>query len=172
MNKIKFVLLLLPVLAMISCGSNKEIKQMHKEISELEGGLFADSLKPVDRLKAQEMIQAYENFVNAYPEDSLSAEYLYKSSEIAMNLQMSGRAVEGYQRILTDYPDFDKSALCIFLQAFVYENQMQQFEEAKSLYREFLEKHPGHELAEDALVSIQNMGKSLEELIKSWEKAE
>ena len=45
---------------------------------------------------------------------------------------------------------------------------MQQYDEAKKLYREFLDKYPGHELAEDAMVSIQNMGKSLEELIDSW----
>jgi len=118
------------------------------------------------------MIQAYENFVEAYPQDSLTPEYLYKSSEIAMNLQMAGRAIEGFQKILDNYPDFDKRAFCIFLQAFIYENQMQQYDTAKQLYQEFLEKYPSHDLAEDAMVSIQNMGKSLEELIKSWEGSE
>ena len=172
MKSVKIVLALITGVIVFSCGSNQEMKQLRSEISELEASLYADSLKPVDRLKAQEMIQAYENFADKYPEDSLTPEYLYKRSEIAMNLQMSGRAVEGYQRILNNYPDFDKAALCIFLQAFVYENQMQQYDEAKKLYREFLEKYPSHDLAEDALVSIQNMGKSLEELIQSWEKEE
>lgn len=154
----------------ISCSANNDKRQMVEKVTGLENNLMADSLGPVDRLKAQELIQAYENFAAAYPEDSLSPEYLYRGAELAMNLQMSGRAVQTFQKILTTYPDFDKSALCIFLQAFIYENQMQQYDEAKKLYREFLEKHPGHELAEDALVSIQNMGKSLEELIKSWEE--
>ncbi len=142
---------------------------MRDKISTLEAGLYADSLGPVDRLKAQEMIQTYDSFVELYPDDSLAAEYLYKGSELAMNLQMSGRAIEGFQKILDNYHDFDKIALCVFLQAFIYENHMQQYDQAKQLYREFLETYPGHELAEDAMVSIQNMGKSLEELIKSWE---
>jgi len=168
MNLTKLLPLLLFVI-LVSCGSDQEQKQMRENISTLEAGLYADSLGPVDRLKAQEMIQAYENFVEIYPDDSLAGEYLYKGSELAMNLQMSGRAIDGFQKILDNYPDFDKKALCVFLQAFIYENHMQQYDQAKQLYREFLEKYPGHELAEDAMVSIQNMGKSLEELIKSWE---
>jgi len=172
MNKVRFALILLLAVIIVSCGDNREKKQMRQGITDLETSLFADSLAPVNRLKAQEMIQAYENFVNAYPEDSLSAEYLFKSSEIAMSLQMSGRAVEGFQRILDNYPDFDKYASCIFLQAFIYENQMQQYDTAKQLYQEFLNKYPSHDLAEDAMVSIQNMGNSLEELIKSWEGSE
>lgn len=169
MNKIKFVLLLAITGVIFSCGADSEQKKMRQELISLETNLFSDSLGPIDRLKAQKMIQAYENFVIAYPEDSLAPEYLYKGSEIAMSLQMSGRAIEGFQRIIIEYPDFDKVATCIFMKAFIYENYMQQYDTARSLYQEFLEKYPGHVLAEDALVSIQNMGKSLEELIKSWE---
>jgi tetratricopeptide (TPR) repeat protein len=171
MNKIKLLLFFMTVL-LVSCGSQQEKKQMRQTISSLETVLFSDTLGPVDRLKAQEMIQAYDDFVKLFPEDSLAPEYLYKGSELAMNLQMSGHAIEGFQEILNNYPDFDKIALCVFLQAFIYENQMQQYDEAKALYRSFIEKYPSHELAEDALVSMQNMGKSLEDLIKSWEESE
>lgn len=168
MNSLKFLAFFTLVL-LFSCGGDNQKKQLQLEIERLESGLYADSVGPVNRMKAQEMIQTYEEFVNIYPDDSLAPEYLYKSSEIAMNLEMPGRAIEGFQRIINNYPDFDKLALCLFLQAFIYENQMQQYEKSKVLYKEFLEKYPGHDLAEDALVSIQNMGKSLDELIKSWE---
>ena len=47
-----------------------------------------------------------------------------------------------------------------------------EFTHGRKGLQAFLKKHPEHELAEDALVSIQNMGKSLEELIKSWEESE
>ena len=156
MKSIKF-LLFIGIALIISCNANNEKKQMQENVISLENSLYADSIGPVDRLKAQELIQAYENYANVYPDDSLAPEYLYKSGEIAMNLQMSGRAVGSFQKILNNYPDFDKAALCIFLQAFIYENQMQQYDESRKLYREFLEKYPEHELAEDALVSIQNM---------------
>jgi len=155
-----------------SCGANSEIKEMRDRIDELEAILLADTVSQLNRSKAQELIQAYEHFANAVPEDSLTPEYLYKSAEIAMNLNMSGRAIENYQRILNNYQDFDKRAYCIFLQAFVYENQMQQYETARKLYELFINQYPDHDLADDARVSIDNMGKSLEELIKSWEEKE
>lgn len=163
---------MLMALMLVSCADDRERAKMVDGINDLEAGLYGDSIGPIDRIRAQEMIQAYENFVLAYPDDSLSAEFLFKSGEIAMGLQMPGRAIETFQRIRNNYPDFDKSAFCLFLQAFIYENQMGQFDDAKRIYQEFLELYPTHDLAEDALVSIQNMGKSLEELIQLWEQSE
>ncbi len=162
----------LSVCLMWSCGNQKEIKKMSSAIARLEAEVYADTSSIADMSKAQELIQAYENYANALPEDSLSPEYLYKGAEIAMNLKMSGRAIEYYQRILNNFPNFDKRSYCLFLMAFVYENQMQQYETAKKHYLDFIEKYPDHPLADDAAVSVQNMGKSLEELIKSWEQKE
>jgi len=49
---------------------------------------------------------------------------------------------------------------------------MQQFETAKKIYQKFIDMYPKHPLADDAAVSLQNMGKSIEELIESWEAKE
>lgn len=160
------------ILLSVSCNNNAEKKKLASDVSELEAVLLTDTTSLLDRNLALELIQAYENYANALPEDSLAPEYLYKGAEIAMNLQMAGRAIEYHQRILNNYPDFDKKSYSLFLQAFIYENQMQQYETAKKLYREFIEIYPEHPLADDAAVSISNMGKSLEELIKSWEAEE
>jgi TolA-binding protein len=78
-------------------------------------------------------------------------------------------AIGYYNRILLNYPAFKKRPICIFLQAFILENQMQQFDQAKARYQEFIDKYPDHELAKDAQASINNMGKPIEELIKQWD---
>jgi len=157
------------ILLTVSCNNNAEKQKLASAVTELEAVILSDTTSLLDRGLALELIQAYENYANALPQDSLSPEYLYKGAEIAMNLQMAGRAIEFHQRILKNYPDFDKRSYCLFLQAFIYENQMQQYETAKKLYLEFIEDFPDHPLADDAEVSMANMGKSLEELIKSWE---
>jgi len=162
------IVLIAGILFSVSCNNNSEKKKLASDVSELESVLLTDTSSLLDRNKALELIQAYENYANALPEDSLSPEYLYKGAEIAMNIQMAGRAIEYHQRILNNYPDFDKRSYSLFLQAFIYENQMQQYETAKKLYLEFIEKYPDHPLADDAEVSVTNMGKSLEELIESW----
>ncbi len=167
-----FTLLILSAIILGSCGNQKEIKKLTATIDELEALVISDTASLADLTKAQELIQAYENYANALPTDSLAPEYLYRGAEIAMNLQMAGRAIEYYQRILINYPDYPKASYCVFLQAFVYENQMEQYDTAEKLYREFIQKYPNHPLADDAQVSIDNMGKSLEELIQSWEQKE
>lgn len=156
----------------ISCTNNSEKKQLAKAVTDLESVLMTDTTSILDRSKALELIQAYENYTNALPDDSLASEYLYKGAEILMNLQMGAKAIEYHQRIINNYPEFDKISYCIFLQAFIYENQMQQYETAKQLYLKFIDQYPDHPLADDAEISITNMGKSLEELIQSWEARE
>jgi len=38
------------------------------------------------------------------------------------------------------------------------------------LYREFLQKYPNHEFADDAELSLKNLGKTPEELLEQFQK--
>jgi TolA-binding protein len=58
----------------------------------------------------------------------------------------------------------------MFLKAFVYEDQLHDLNKAKKYYEEFLEKYPDSDFADDARISLQNLGKSPEELIKEFEE--
>ena len=152
-----------------ACDANREQKKARERISSLEAQAYGDTVTVIDPGLGMEMIQAYTDYANTYPEDTLSAEYLYKGAEIAMNLKMAGLAIETYKRILASYPNFSKSDYCIFLQAFILENQLEQFDQAKLLYEEFVRLFPDHPMADDAKLSIQNMGIPLEELVRMWE---
>jgi TolA-binding protein len=68
------------------------------------------------------------------------------------------------------YAGYKKMPETIFLLAFVYENQMNNEKMATELYQRFMTDYPEHTLYKDAKASIDNMGKSLEELIKSFEE--
>ena len=52
----------------------------------------------------------------------------------------------------------------------MYENNLGDLNAAKSIYEQFLEKYPDDEFADDAAVSIKNLGKTPEELIKEFEE--
>ncbi len=58
----------------------------------------------------------------------------------------------------------------MFLKGYVYENDLRDLETAKKIYEEFLVKYPDDEFADDAEISIKNLGKSPEELIKEFEE--
>jgi TolA-binding protein len=160
----------LAVLLVAGCAGNAEKRKILDRIEAGEAKIFGDSLKAMpDQNTGMEMIQAYTDYANAFPDDTASAEYLFKGAEIAMNMKMSAMAIEYYKRIASAYPTYSKVPYCIFLQAFILENQLSQFDLAKGLYEEFLQKYPDHVLARDAQSSIDNMGKPIEELIREWE---
>ncbi|MCX6223504.1 MAG: tetratricopeptide repeat protein [Bacteroidia bacterium] len=167
----KIVLFVCTVFLITSCGVNSEKKKILDRIAANEARIFGDSTATIpDQKTGMEMIQAYTDYVNNWPKDTISAEFLFKGAEIAMNLNQSGMAIEYYNRILLSYPTFKKRPYCIFLQAFILENQMNQYDQAKARYQEFIDKYPDHLLVKDAQASIENMGKPIEELIKQWDK--
>ena len=49
--------------------------------------------------------------------------------------------------------------------AYTYENNLHDLVRAKTLYEEFLQKFPNGELAQDARLSLENLGKTPEEMI-------
>jgi outer membrane protein assembly factor BamD (BamD/ComL family) len=165
-----FVLLVLALMT-LGCGQGAEKKKLTDRIAAGEAKIFGDSLSTIpDQNTGMEMIQAYTDFANEFPDDTASAEYLFKGAEIAMNMKMSAMAIEYYRRIIDSYPNYSKVAYCLFLQAFILENDLKQYDQAKQVYQDFVNKYPNHVLAKDALASIQNMGKPIEELIKEWEQ--
>ncbi len=171
MKNNRIILLVLSVILVAGCGVNSQKKKALDRIAASEAKIFGDSTATIpDQKTGMEMIQAYADYANAFPKDTISAEFLFKGAEIAMNLNQSGMAIEYYNRILLYYPEFKKRPYCVFLQAFILENQMNQYDQAKARYQEFIDKYPDHVLVKDARASIENMGKPIEELIKEWDE--
>ena len=160
--------LLIATFLINACTSPKANKLA--EIKTMEDELFSDESKMIDRTQADELIGLYVAYADEFPEDTEAAEYLFKAGDMAMNLNMPRKAVQVFDRILTDYPDFEKTPQCLFLKGYVYENNLGDLQTAKMIYEEFLEKYPDDEFADDAEVSIKNLGKTPEELIKEFEE--
>lgn len=161
------LLLLVYFIVFTSCTKDPRKEQI-KSIKKQESELYAD--QTIDRAKGLKMIDAYLNYSKQYPDDTLSAVYLFKAAEISMNLQLGSQSVFYFDKILTNYPNFYKLPECLFLKAFVFENQLGKIEKAGHFYNEFLIKYPNHILAKDAKASIEYLGKSPEELIKIFEE--
>lgn len=163
-----FSIVFITVLVATACGPSK--KEKINRINEMENELFAEEAKGIDKEKARSLTDAYIAYADAFPEDSLAPEYLFRAADISMNIFESGQAIDLYNRITDDYPDYRKAPQCLFLKAFVYENNLNDLNNAKRYYREFLDKYPEDEFADDAEMSLQNLGKSPEQLIKEFEE--
>ena len=162
------LLILALAAALASCGSSNE--KDAAEIKTAEDTLFSSSEGFIDKAKALELVDLYVDYANSYPDDSMAVEYLFKSAEFCLNLGEGQRAITLYDRVIQEYPDFRKVPECLFLKGYVYENYLGDLDNAKAIYLEFIEKYPDNEFADDAEISIQNLGKSPEELIKQFEE--
>ncbi|MFC2117252.1 tol-pal system YbgF family protein [Bacteroidota bacterium] len=171
--KTRFFIILLSLFVISSCNQKSERDIEFEKVSELEEQLYGDTLiTEINHKLAAEMVQAYVNFSEKFTEDSLAPEFLYKAAEISMNLNQGNQAILYFETIKLKYQNFNKIPECLFLQAFIHEDQLNNQEKATELYNQFMVKYPNHDLFDDAQISVQNMGKSLEEILEGFKQKE
>jgi len=153
-----------------SCTSSKE-KQLQL-IKENEKKLFSAPMQNVQQNGvAAELIKTYETYAEENGKDSKSPEFLFKAAELNTALGKYNDAIKNYQTIQQKFTSYNKAAESLFLEAFVYENHLQNTVKAKDIYRQFIQKYPNHELTDDAKASINFIEKGLspEEIVKQFE---
>lgn len=155
---------------MLLFSCQQESERIAEKIKETEKRLINDSTKMMNRALAEEQLKSYSEFVEKFPDDKRSEEFLYKSADLANGMGKTPVALEMYYRFCEKYPTSAKAAYALFLQGFIYENQLKNLDKAKELYTAFLTRYPSHELAKDAKFSLDNLGKSDDELIKMFEE--
>lgn len=161
------IIVLIGIVHLVSCKGDPRNEQIEL-IKQTENELY--NSESFNRANAIKLVDLYYNFSEQYSDDTLAAPYLYKAAEIAMNTQLGTRSISYFDKILTDYPNYEKIPECIFLKAFVYENQLNNNEKAGQLYEEFIAQYPDHALVKDAEASIKFLGKSPEELVKIFQE--
>lgn len=154
------------IIVFTACTNQKE-KDLN-DIKKAEEELY--SKNTLDRSMGTDIIDMYLAYAKEYPEDTLSPELLFKAGEVAMNLNLGNQAILYYNKVLANYPGYVKVPECVFLKAFIYENQLGQIKEAERYYNQFIEKYPDHPMVKDARASLKYLGKTPEELIKIFQE--
>ena len=166
-------LFLISVVVISGCNffkSSSEEKTL-AEVKKTESSLYGEDKNfKFDENAARDVIRSYEDFVKQYPESKNSPEMLLKSADLYRAMKDYQIALGVYQRIEKEYSNYEKLPQVVFLEGFVYENELFKLEKAKERYEYFLSKYPDHELADDVKFSLQNLGKSPEEIIKEFEQ--
>jgi outer membrane protein assembly factor BamD (BamD/ComL family) len=163
----KYVLLILTLVAVTACQPSKE--KLSGQISAMEKRLFSPTAQGLSRESVDSLVADYENYVKRFPEDSLAPAYLFKAAGVAMNTGNGGKAVELYDKLMKDHPSHPKAALALFFKGYVQENLLKNLDQAKETYLLFIEKYPDNEFADDAQASIDNLGKTPEQMIREFE---
>jgi hypothetical protein len=130
-----------------------------------------------DAVATKEFIDKALEFGNTYPEDPMSAEFLYKAGLMAMTLAKTSETKENIEAncqtalsIFDDiphiYPDFSGVKNCILNKGVVYDDILHDYQNAEIFYREFIAKYPTDSLAINIESYLQYLGKTPEEILK------
>jgi len=166
-NKLLFVAVLF-LSFLFSC--KPESDRTADKIKEAEKKLINDSTRMLNRDLAEKQLKSYAEFTDKFPEDSRSEEFLYKAAELASSMGKTAVALDYYHSFYEKYPQSKRAPYALFLQGFIYEEQLKNIDRARELYTSFLAAYPDHELAKSARFSLDNLGKSEEEVIKMFEE--
>ncbi|MES2778893.1 MAG: tetratricopeptide repeat protein [Bacteroidota bacterium] len=161
MKKVFFIAF--AIVTIVACQSPKE--KALANIKNLEANDSIFSPEQIEKVKA-----AYIDFANKYPDDELAPEFLFKAGQRCNATANHEQALALFQQVIDKYPKHKMAEEALFLQGYVYENSMQDMSRAKTVYVKFIELYPNSELAEDAKFSIQNLGKTPEQIFEEFDK--
>lgn len=176
MKTVKLFVFSFLIVAIISCENKKE--KLISKIEESEKRLFSDSaninMGKVNYPASWDIVKLYTEYSDNYPEDAKAPEYLFDAAKILQGINQPNEAIEYLQKIINNYNAYEKAPVALFLIAFIYETELNEFEKAKETYSEFLKKYPNSEYAPAANASFDQIesGKSNEELIKEFQEKE
>lgn len=143
---------------------------MVQQIKQLEDTLKANSDQHIDRNLAKALIDKSVTFAEAFPEDQFSPGFLFRAGNVAVGIGSFADAANYFEMVHQKYSSYERAPDALFLEGFTYENHLNNIEKAKECYTSFLSRFPDDELAEQVKIVLENIGKSPEELVKSFQE--
>ena len=170
MKNLQITGILIFALLISSCKPNPD--KLIKQIAQSEKELYAAGNVVPDKTKVKELLDLYTKFADSYSKDTMAPVYLYKAANLSMNTNQNDNAIAMIDRIIKDYSSYSKLPEAYFLKAFIYDNNIKNINKAREAYTMFLQKFPKSDLADDAAISLDNLGKTPEQIINEFQVKE
>lgn len=176
--KLYFVPFFTLFLLVVSCKNLNKIPTTLPEIEQSEKAIIdklavqqAQAVQDTNLQKeAKNYFAGLEKYIEKNPSDTSNiVKHLYKAGELAKAVGLYGYSIKLWGQIQREYPNSPKAGDALFMQAFTFENDLQDKESAKKYYTNFLNRFPNHPFADDAKQLLTLIDKSPEELIKEFE---
>jgi tetratricopeptide (TPR) repeat protein len=96
---------------------------------------------------------------------------LMQAAGLAKSIGNPNKALQLYYQVESQLPEHRQAPAALFLSGFIYENDLGDLDKAKAVYQDFQKRYPNDpNYLDDVQVSLKNLGKSAEELIREFEK--
>lgn len=181
----KYIYFVVILASILSCNTTEDKKEESStaleendlttyegRVSEIEKYtklIYDDSLN-FNKNYAEKLLAAYDKFITHDNYYTISNEYMFKAGELCRALDRPNDAIKYFNMLLEKDPKDPHAGAALFYKAMIIGDMLHDDELAKATYQEFIDKYPDHPLVESAKASIKLQGKTLEEIVKGFEK--
>jgi len=156
---------------MVKSKLGSDIPKLSDRLSSLFYAAENDSLRRSNPNVINDFISSVQAVALVAPQVDSVAIQMKRAANFAQYYQRDiPKALNIYQQIVDRFPNTKERESAMFTLAFIYEEELSQLDKAKIAYETFIKEYPNSELADDANVLLQNLGKDdaeiLEELLK------
>jgi len=174
---LKFYYYTFILMVLMSCKRESPEDARHQVALSMRDQLkvYVDSAmgKDVDATEKIEAIRIWKDaqqIAEATPGDTLSSSILFRSGALLKAHNEVTKAIGTWGLVVAYYPESLYAPEALFQQAFSFDNDLRDPQNAKRYYQKFLKMYPDHKLAGQVKMLASIMDKSDEELIKEFEK--
>ena len=165
--------LLLGVLLVACEGEPEEmqpVKMAFEDIEKLEARLLSSGDTASDG-QALRLVDAYLEYVEEFPEDSLVPEFLYKAGALEQAIPgKQERAVYHFRTMAQKYPNHPRAPMALFMTGFTFDQWPGHANEAAEAYLFFADTYPDHPMANQARMLAGLSQENLNEVVEQWQQ--
>ncbi len=160
MKKQIYFIALCIAIGVFACQNAPDQTVLQQAVATAQKALSDSDPYDFSEEKARNLVGAYENYVKNV-NDSNTPAYLFSSGELYRSLKEFQKEIDVYERLIKEYPDYEKAPQSLFLLGFCYENNLGNLPKAKEAYESFIQKYPKHQMYQAAEFSLKNLAFSL-----------
>lgn len=165
-RKWSLLLMFITTIFVVACTQSKE--SLLKNIKEKEKIIKENKTEVFDNSTAESLRKDYQTFVKQFPQDTLAPYFLHRSAEVALGMNLSEESVKDLDTLIKRYPTYKYLAEAFFFKGFIQENHQKNLDAARQTYSRFLITFPNHPLYEQVRLTLENLGKSPDDILKGF----
>jgi tetratricopeptide (TPR) repeat protein len=124
-----------------------------------------------DKNLMTQYVETAEGYATLIRDRDKYGSVLLAAANMAKANEQYNKAVQLYSRIATKIPESAKARTALFMQAVVYESDLNDVEKARKTYQEFLSLYSTDTAyADDVRIALQQLGKTPDEVVEEFQK--
>ncbi len=176
------------IIALASCGGNTDeakLPEIKKDTIVVNSGnceayykdaLHFDSIllkaTNLNKQVGETAVNAFNKYASECKNDSLAPMFLIKAGQVAQSIGNYTQAQILLKKCADEFPNFKNRGAALFLLAQLYDDvsMLNNEAEAKTMYQQIIKEYPNSAWERDSKASLNNLGKTDEQLIQEFLK--